>query len=338
MLAYLIRRGLIAMGTVWAISVISFAIIQLPPGDYVTSYIAQLEATGSVVTQQEAQNMRELYALDSPIYIQYTKWIGQMLRGNFGVSMEWNMPVIDVIEEPLLVTVVLTLVAVLFTWLLAFPIGIYSAVRQYSIGDHAFTFIGLIGLAVPNFLLALVVLYFGFQLEQFLKGHGVNVDLPIGGLFSAEYVIAPWSMARVWDLAKHLPLPAMIVGAAGTAQLVRILRANLLDELRKPYVVTARAKGLAEWLVLLKYPVRLALNPFVSTVGYTLPLLVSGSIIVSIVLSLPTVGPILLKALKAQDMFLAGTIVLLIGVMTVIGTLISDLLLVWIDPRIRLQK
>ena len=328
MLGYILRRLLIAMGTVWVISVIAFAIIQLPPGDYVTSYIAQLMATGTLVTQEEAENLRIQYGLHQPLYAQYARWVWLMLQGNFGVSMEWQRPVLEVIGDRLLLTALLAFAAVIFTWILAIPIGIYSAVRQYSIGDYIFTFIGFVGLAVPSFLLALVVMYLSFA----------YFGASIGGLFSTEYLDAPWSLARFWDLLKHLWVPALILGTAGTAQLVRILRANLLDELRKPYVVTARAKGLSELRTILKYPVRVALNPFISTIGYTLPFLVSGSIIVSIVLSLPTVGPLLLKALIAQDMFLAGTIVLLLGLMTVIGTLISDILLVWIDPRIRLEE
>jgi peptide/nickel transport system permease protein len=327
MLAYILRRLLLALGTVWVISMIAFMIIQLPPGDYVTSYIAQLMATGTLVTQDEAENLRIQYGLNQPIYVQYAKWLWLVLQGNFGVSMEWRRPVMEVIGDRLLLTVLLALAAVIFTWILAIPIGIYSAARQYSVGDYVATFIGFIGLAVPNFLLALVIMYLAFA----------YFGASIGGLFSTEYQDAPWSLARVWDLLKHLWVPAIILSTAGTAQLVRIMRANLLDELRKPYVVTARAKGLSELKTILKYPVRVALNPFISTIGYTLPYLVSGSIIVSIVLSLPTVGPLLLKALIAQDMFLAGTIVLLLGLMTVIGTLISDILLVWIDPRIRLE-
>jgi peptide/nickel transport system permease protein len=251
----------------------------------------------------------------------------QIAEGNFGFSMEWRRPVTEVIGERLWLTVIVAVSALILTWVLALPIGIYSAVRQYSVGDYAATFIGFIGLAVPNFLLALVILYFGFTL---FNAH-------VGGLFSPELQDAPWSWARVWDLLKHLPIPALILGLAGTAQQIRIMRANLLDELRKPYVVTARSKGLPEPRVIVKYPVRLALNPFASTIGYTLPYIVSGSIIVSLVLGLPTVGPLLLKALISQDMFLAGTIVLMLGLMTVIGTLISDILLVWIDPRIRLE-
>jgi peptide/nickel transport system permease protein len=328
MLAYIGRRALLAVFTVWAISVLSFAIIQLPPGDYVTAYIAQMATMGSVVTDEEAQNLRIQYGLGQPIYVQYLKWMKLIVQGNFGTSMEWKRPVTEVIGDRLWLTVVVSMAALLITWVLALPIGIYSAVRQYSVSDYAATLVGFVGLAVPNFLLALVLLYLGFVL---FNAH-------IGGLFSPELQNAPWTSEKVWDLMKHLPIPALILGLAGTAQQIRIMRANLLDELRKPYVVTARSKGLSEARVIVKYPVRVALNPFASTIGYTLPYIVSGSIIVSIVLGLPTVGPLLLKALIAQDMFLAGTIVLLLGVMTVIGTLASDILLVWIDPRIRLEE
>jgi peptide/nickel transport system permease protein len=327
MLTYIARRIVLAIFTVWAVSVLAFVIIQLPPGDYITSYIAQMAATGSIVSEQEAESLRIQYGLDQPVYVQYYKWMVMILQGNFGMSMEWRRPVAEVIGDRLWLTMMVSFAALLLTWVLALPIGIYSAVRQYSLGDYAFTFIGFIGLAIPNFLLALVLLYLGF----------VFFDAHIGGLFSAEFQDAPWGMAKLWDMLKHLPIPAAILGLAGTAQQIRIMRANLLDELRKPYVVTARAKGLAEAKVVVKYPVRVALNPFASTIGYLFPYIVSGSIIVSLVLSLPTVGPLLLKALIAQDMFLAGTIVLMLGVMTVIGTLISDILLVWIDPRIRLE-
>lgn len=327
MLAYIARRLLLAILTVWAISVLSFAIIQLPPGDYVTAYIARMSAMGTIVSEEEAEQLRFLYGLDQPIYAQYLKWIGLIARGNFGMAMEWGRPVIDVIGDRIWLTVVLSLSAVVFTWGVALPIGIYSAVRQYSLGDYIFTFVGIIGLAIPNFLLALIVMYLGFVL----------LNANIGGLFSAQYLVeSAWSLDKVWDLVKHLPLPAVILGLSGTAQMIRIMRANLLDELRKPYVISARAKGLSNTKVILKYPVRMALNPFASTIGYLFPFIVSGSIIVSLVLSLPTVGPIYLRALLAQDMFLAGAIVLMLGIMTVIGTLISDLLLIWIDPRIRL--
>lgn len=326
MVSYLLRRVFLAVITTLVSSILSFAIIQLPPGDYVTSYIAQMSASGSLITQQEAENLRAQYGLDSPFHVQYLKWMGQVMRGNFGMSMEWRRPVGEVIGERLFLTVVMSLFTVLVTWILAIPIGIYSAVRQYSLGDYFFTFLGMIGLAVPNFLLALVVMYLGF----------VYFDADIGGLFSPEFANAPWSWARVMDLLVHLPLPGLILGLSSSAQLIRILRANLLDELRKPYVTTAIAKGMHPLRAILKYPVRVALNPFISTIGYLLPFIISGSVIVSLVLGLPTVGPALFKALIAQDMFLAGTIVLLLGAMTVLGTLISDLLLVWIDPRIRL--
>jgi peptide/nickel transport system permease protein len=327
MLSYLLRRVVMAVFTVVAISMLSFAIIQLPPGDFVDTYIAQLEASGSLIRQEEADALRQQYGLDQPIYVKYLKWMTQISHGNFGWSMDWRRPVTDVIGDRLALTMVVSIGALLLTWGLALPIGVYSAVRQYSLGDYVATFIGLIGLAVPGFLIALLVLYFGFTM----------FNANIGGLFSPEMAEAPWSWAKFSDLLSHLPTPALILGLAGTAHAVRIMRANLLDELRKPYVVTARAKGLPEWKVILKYPVRVALNPFASTVGYTLPYIVSGSIIVSLVLGLPTVGPVLLKSLVAQDMFLAGTIVLMLGVMTVIGTFISDLVLLWVDPRIRLE-
>ena len=328
MLAYIMRRLLLAVMTVWAISVLSFAIIHLPPGDYVTSYIASMSASGSAVSEGEAAAMREQLGLNKPIYVQYVKWMGLIMTGNFGMAMEYMRPVSDVIGDRLMLTMLISVAAIVFTWGVALPIGIYSAVRPYSFLDYTFTLIGFIGLAIPGFLLALVVMYVGFAY------FGANV----GGLFSPDYSEAPWSWAKVWDLTKHLPIPAIVLGVAGTAQLIRIMRSNLLDELRKPYVMTARARGLSEYRVVMRYPVRVALNPFVSTIGYLLPYVVSGSIIVSLVLSLPTVGPLLLKALIAQDMFLAGTIVLLLGVMTVIGTFLSDLLLMWVDPRIRLGR
>ena len=319
------RRLLLAVLTSWAISILAFVIIQLPPGDYVTAYIAQMTSSGTTMSQELADTLREQYGLNQPVWVQYLRWMKLVLRGEFGMALEWGKPVSAVIADRLWLTMALSVGAIVITWAFALPIGIYSAVRQYSIGDYVATFVGFIGLAVPSFMIALILMYAGFRY------FGAN----IGGLFSDQFVEAPWSLAKVWDLLKHLPLPALILGLAGTAQLIRIMRANLLDELGKPYVMTARARGLSEWRVILKYPVRVALNPFASTVGYLLPYVVSGSIIVSLVLSLPTVGPLLLRALIAQDMFLAGTIVLLLGVLTVLGTLLSDLLLMWIDPRIR---
>ena len=328
MLAFIARRLALAVLTLWALSVLSFLIIQLPPGDFVTMYISFLTETGSDISDEHVEQLRELYGLNDPFYLQYSKWIRQVLVGNFGMSMEWRRPVIEVIGDRLALTMVVAIAALVFTWIVALPIGIYSALRQYSIGDYAFTVIGYIGLAVPSFLLALVLMYIGF----------VMFNMNIGGLFSPRYETAPWSLAKAWDLLKHLPIPAVVLGTAAAAPMIRIMRANLLDELHKPYVVSARARGIPERHVILKYPVRVALNPFASTLGYMLPYIVSGSIIVSIVLGLPTVGPLLLRALVAQDMFLAGAIVLLLGVMTVIGTLISDLVLAWLDPRIRLER
>jgi peptide/nickel transport system permease protein len=326
MIHYIARRTILAIITVVALSIISFIIIQLPPGDYVTSYIAQLQSSGSSVSAEQAESIRQRYGLDRPVYVQYFRWMSQLVQGNYGVSMLYNRPVKEVIGDRLLLTVVVTLASVLLTWVVALPIGIISAVKKYSIFDYLFTFIGFIGLAIPNFLLALVTMYVGF----------VYFNTDVGGLFSPEYRAAPWSLARVIDMLKHLWIPALILGLAGTAQLIRIMRNNLLDELKQPYLLTARAKGVPETVAILKYPVRVALNPFISTIGYTLPYIVSGTIIVSIVLGLPTVGPLLYQALLAQDMFLAGTIILLVGIMTVIGTLLSDILLVWVDPRIRL--
>ena len=328
MLSYLLRRLGLAVITTWAITVVTFIIMQLPPGDFVDAYMAQSAAMGSAISAAEAAAMRHAYGLDQSVWVQYGKWLSLVAHGNFGLSFEYGRPVTEVIGDRLWLTIVLSLLAIIVTWGLALPIGIYSAVRQYSIGDYIFTFIGFIGLAIPNFLLALIVMYLGFRV----------FDLNVGGLFSASQALAPWSWAKFVDLLRHLPVPVLILALAGTAQLVRIMRANLLDELRKPYVVTARARGLAEHRVILKYPVRAALNPFASTIGYLLPFVVSGSVIISVVLSLPTVGPVLLHSLLSQDMLLASTIILLLGVLTVIGTLISDLILMWIDPRIRLGQ
>jgi peptide/nickel transport system permease protein len=326
MVAYLMRRLMLAVLTCVFISIATFAIIHLPPGDYVSSYVAQMAASGSSMTQEEADVLRHQYGLDQPLAVQYLKWISLALQGNFGMSMEWHRSVYDLIADRLLLTMVVSAAAVLTTWILALPIGIYTAVRQHSVSDYVFTLLGFIGLAVPSFLIALVLMYIGFR----------YFGTTVGGLFSPEYAEAPWSWGRVGDLAWHLPLPAIILGLGSTAQVMRVMRANLLDELRKPYLVTALARGMPLWRAILKYPVRVALNPFISTIGYILPYVVSGSVIVSLVLGLPTVGPVLYKSLVAQDLFLAGSIVLMLGTLTVIGTLLSDLLLVAIDPRIRL--
>ena len=327
MITFVVRRLLLAIVTTWLISVLSFAIIQLPPGDFVDTYIAQMAASGSSVSAQAAEAMRKMYGLDRPFYVQYGKWVGRIVHGDFGESMEWRRPVLEVIGDRLWLTVLLAFAALIITWGLALPIGIYSAVRQYSIGDYLFTLVGFVGIAVPNFLLALVLMYFSF------RWFGASV----GGLFSAKYSLLPWSWGKVWDLMKHLPLPAVVLALGGTAQLVRIMRANLLDELRKPYVTAARARGVPPLRLLLRYPVRLALNPFVSGIGSLFPDLISGGAIVAIVLSLPMIGPVLLDGLLSEDVPLAASMLVVMSFLAIVGTLVSDLLLMALDPRIRMQ-
>jgi peptide/nickel transport system permease protein len=334
LLAFIVRRTLLGLVTIWALSVISFVIIQLPPGDFVDEYILQLLTAGTgergnVAIPPEAEEaLRVRFGLDKPMYVRYVKWAWQVLQGDFGRSLEFQKPVAELIRERLLMTVILAGSTALFAWGISIPIGIYSAVRQHSVEDYTITFIGFMGLAVPDFLLALWLLWVTFVYFP---------EASIGGLFSPEFVDASWSFARVLDLFSHLWIAAFVIGTAGTAALIRVMRANLLDELRKPYVVTARAKGLPEWKLILKYPVRLALNPLVSTLGYLLPVLMSGSVIVSVVLNLPAEGPLLLRALLAEDLFVSAIIVLLLGTLTVIGTLLSDILLGILDPRIRMS-
>jgi len=326
MLQYIARRILMMIPTLFLISVVSFIIIQLPPGDFLTSYVTQLSSMGDNVDESAIQALKDRYGLGQPLYVQYFRWMSNMLHGDFGHSMEWNKPVLGLLTERLPLTFVLAVSTMLFTWAIAFPIGIYSAVKQYSIGDYIATFLGFIGLAIPDFLLALILMWVFFA----------YFNQSVGGLFSPDFQEAPWSPAKVWDLGKHLIVPMVILGLGGTASLIRVMRANLLDELHKPYVVTARAKGLSESKLLLKYPVRAALNPFISTAGWYLPALVSGATIVAVVLSLPLTGPLLLRALMSQDMYLAGSFIFVLSALTVIGTLISDILLAWLDPRIRL--
>jgi peptide/nickel transport system permease protein len=325
MVGFIIRRLLATVLTLIAISIVAFAIIQLPPGDYLTSYIAQLASTGDQVDPRVIENLRQAYGLGEPFYVQYWKWITGIVQGNFGHSFEWKRPVTELIWGRLGMSILLEGMAVILMWLVALPIGIYAAVRKYSLGDYLATVVGFVGLAVPNFFFALILMYLAFSW----------FGVALGGLFSPEFETARWSLERVWDFLKHAWAPVLVLSTAGTAELIRILRANLLDELKKPYVVTARAKGLPEWKVILKYPVRLALNPLISTIGWLLPALVSGSVIVSVVMNLPTAGPMLLRSLTTQDMYLAGAIILLLSVLTVIGTVISDILLAIIDPRIR---
>ena len=327
MLRYIARRAILAAFTLVVVSLISFVIIQLPPGDFLTTYLATLAQSGEQLAQDEIEALRLQYGLDQPFYMQYFKWIWKMLHGDFGMSLEWQRPVADLIGERMLLTVTLSLFTITFTWLLAVPIGIYSATHQYSFLDYLFTFFGFIGLGTPNFMLALIIMWVAFT----------TFDLRVTGLFSSEFIEAPWSWARFIDMLKHIWVPILILGTSGTAELIRIMRANLLDELKKPYVETARSKGLSEQKLVLKYPTRVAINPFISTIGWTLPALISGSLIVSVVLSLPTAGPLLLRALMSQDMFLAGSFLMLLSFLTVLGTLISDVLLAWLDPRIRFE-
>ena len=321
------RRVLLAVPTIIAISVIAFIVIELPPGDYASTYVMRQQWAGREVTPEMEEVLRHRWGLDRPAYIRYFFWVKNFVTGDFGLSHDLGVPVRDVLLSRLAGTVLVTVAALLFSWLTAFPIGLYSALRQYSAGDYFWTFAGFLGLSIPNFLLALVLMFVSFR----YLGAG------IGGLFSAEYQEAPWSLAKVFDLLQHLWIPVVVVGTAGTASLIRILRANLLDELKKPYVEAARARGLNEIRLVIKYPLRIAVNPFVSSIGWVLPSLISGAVITAVVLDLPTAGPIFLQALRSEDMALAGAFVVLIGVMTVAGILISDIILAILDPRIRYE-
>ena len=328
MLKFIVKRLLWMLPFLAAISFLSFVLIQLPPGDYVTTYIATLAASNETIDQNTAAALRNRFGLDQPMIVQYWKWLSAIVfHGDFGLSFEWQQPVGDLIWERMALTLLLTFSALLVTWGVALPVGVFSAVKKYSIADYLVTFVSFLGLAIPSFLLALVLMYVA----------AVKFGQSVGGLFSDQYLTAPWSVDKMIDLLGHLWIPVVILAVSGTASLIRVMRANLLDELNKPYVTTARAKGLSEFHLLVKYPVRLALNPFISTIAWLLPNLVSGSIIVAVVMSLPTAGPLLLQSLMSQDMYLAGAFILLICTLTVIGSLISDILLALIDPRIRLE-
>jgi peptide/nickel transport system permease protein len=323
---YMLRRVGLMLVTLIAISFVTFWIIQLPPGDYVSTMVAEAEARGEVVSPERIAAMRARYGLDDPFLVQYWNWISNIIfHGDFGDSFAWNRPVSTLIWDRVGLSFFLSVSTLLLVWAISFPIGIYSAVKQYSPGDYTATFFGFVGMAVPEFMLALVFMWIG------VKYFGQSA----GGLFSPEYVDAAWNIGKLMDLFSHLWLPVLIIGISGTAGLIRITRANLLDELYKPYVITARAKGLPEWKLLLKYPVRMSLSPFFSTVGWLLPGLISGETIISIVLSLPTTGPLLYGATLSQDMYLVGSFILILSALTVIGTLLSDLALAWWDPRIR---
>jgi len=327
MLSYLVRRILMMIPTMLAISMIVFVIIQLPPGDYLESHIAELESQGESVDPDKIAFLRQHYGLDKPMHEQYLTWLFGMLKGDFGYSFEYDLPVNDVVGDRLFLTVIISLVTIVFTWLIAFPIGIYSATHQYSWGDYGLTLLGFIGLATPNFLLALVMLYLA----------NVYFGTSIGGLMEPEYIDQPWSWGKIKSVLEHLWIPVIVIGTSGTAGMIRRLRANLLDELQKQYVTTGRAKGLPPFKLLTKYPLRMALNFFISDIGSILPSIISGAEITAVVLSLPTTGPMLLSALQSQDMYLAGSFLIFLAFLTVVGVLISDLCLAILDPRIRLQ-
>ena len=327
MLNYLVYRLLIMIPTLIAISLLIFAIIQLPPGDYFSTYLAELQAQGEAVDPTKIEFLREQYGFDKPLWHQYAVWASGMLRGDLGYSFEYNLPVSAVVGDRLLLTFIVSLATLLFTYVVAFPIGVWSATHQYSWSDYGLTFLGFIGLATPSFLLALVLLYLA----------NLWFGTSVGGLMAPEYVGQPWGWAKLGSVLEHLWIPTIVIGLSSTAGMIRRLRANLLDELQKQYVVTGRAKGLPPGRLLFKYPLRMALNPFIADIGSLLPSLISGAAIVSVVLSLPTNGPMLLRALQAQDMYLAGSFLMIEAVLVVIGVFVSDLALAALDPRIRLH-
>jgi len=326
MLKYILRRIVTMIPTLLVISMLVFVIIQLPPGDYLESHIAELQSQGESVDEQKIQFLREEYGLDKPVVQQYLYWVAGMLQGDFGYSFEYDLPVTEVVGDRLFLTIIISIATILFTWMIAFPIGIYSATHQYSWGDYGLSMLGFLGLATPNFLLALIMLYLA----------NVYFGTSIGGLMDPEYIGAPWSFDKLLSILEHLWIPVVVIGTSGTAGMIRRLRANLLDELQKQYVTTGRAKGLPPGRLLFKYPLRVALNFFVADVGNLLPTVISGAEIVAVVMSLPTTGPILLSALQSQDMYLAGSFLMFLALLTVIGVLVSDIALALLDPRIRL--
>ncbi|MCH8091587.1 MAG: ABC transporter permease [Proteobacteria bacterium] len=326
MFAYLIHRLFIMVPTLIAISVLIFVIIQLPPGDYLTTLVNELRSQGETVNQEKLDFLRQQYGFDKSLVEQYLMWVAGIVQGDFGFAFEYNLPVTEVVGDRLFLSMIVAIGTIIFTYLVAFPIGVYSATHQYTVTDHTLTFIGFLGLATPNFLLALIFLYFA----------NVTFGTSIGGLMDPRYIDAPWSLDKILSILEHLWIPVVVIGTSGTAGMIRRLRANLLDELEKPYVVTARAKGLPPMRAL-KYPLRMALNPFISDIGNLLPQVISGATIVAVVLSLPTTGPLLLRALQSQDMYLAGFLLMCLAVLTVIGVFISDIALAALDPRIRLH-
>ncbi|MCJ7873167.1 ABC transporter permease [Phaeobacter sp. J2-8] len=328
MAKYILKRLIYALILLWLISIVSFLVIELPPGDYLTSVVAALEQSGSKVSVEQLEALRQQYGLDLPSYLRYFRWISGFLVGDFGYSFEWNRPVSDLVVEPLILDAFIAVLIVLVTYAIAIPIAVYSATHQYSVGDHTVTFLSLLGLATPSFLLALVTLY--------IATTWFGIDLT--GLNSDEFLLAPWSLAKFADMLWHLPTQILIVSTYMAAGVVRVMRASLLDELRKQYVVTARAKGVGERKLLFKYPVRLALNPIISEMAMVLPATISAATVTAVVLGLPTAGPMLLRALISQDTFLSATILMFLSFLVIIGSTIADLLLVLVDPRIKLER
>ena len=342
MLTFILRRLVLAFFSIWVLTLLAFAVIQLPPGDMLTTYIEDLESGGNrfaaiqgsgQVAIEQGNRLREFYGLDKPFYIRYLKWISGFPKLDFGdsflrrgTSSESKIKVTELIQDRLWMTIILAGTTILFTFLVSFPIGIYSAVRQNTIGDYTATFVGFIGISIPDFLFAVVFMFIFFK----------YLDFSVGGLFSGDIEYEPWSVAKFLDMLQHLIIPVVVLGTSGTAGLIRVLRNNLLDELKRPYVVTAHAKGLSHWKVIMKYPVRIAVNPMISSMGSLLPNLIGGSVIVSVILNLPTIGPILLESIERQDTYAGGFLILLLGILTVIGVLVSDIMLAVVDPRIRM--
>ena len=324
MVNFIIRRAVHAIFLMFLISIVIFLVITLPPGDYLTARVADLERQGSHNAEAQLASLRFRYGLDQPLYVQYWRWISGFVVGDFGDSFDYNRPVATLIGDSLLLTIILSVGTLIVAWGLAIPIGVYSATHKYSLGDQFFTVFSFIGLATPGFLLALILMVVSVYV----------FDSPIGGLFSPGMIEQPWSPAKVIDLVRHLWVPMLLIGFGGTAELMRVMRGNLLDGLNRQYVQSARARGLREQTVIWKHAVRMAINPLISMLGTSFPYIVSGSIIISIVLGLPTSGPLLLRALRVQDMYLAGTFLLLLSLMLVIGNFVADLLLAWVDPRI----
>jgi peptide/nickel transport system permease protein len=324
MIAYILRRVATMIPTLIIVSIVAFIIIQLPPGDFFTTLQAEIAQSGGGQDKETVKKMQERYGLDQPLYVQYLRWVSGFPRGDFGWSLEWNSPVLPIVIERMAYTILVGGLSLVFMVAVAIPIGVYSATHQYSISDHAVSFLGFLGLSLPGFLLALLWMFFGI----------IVLRIPVGGTLSPALRDAPWNLAKVSDYLNHLWPPAIILGLASTAQLQRIMRGNLLDVMGQQYITTARAKGLKERKVVNKYAVRVAINPLISVMAMEIPKIISESTIVGIVMSIPTTGPLLLRALLSQDMYLAGTFLLFMTSLLIVANLLADLALAWADPRI----